>query len=202
MAKGLQQFAGQCQIVEMEARGHTSTLRLRGTSCFEKAARGFFNSGWSRGRWIADWTILVEIQGSRFPGSGKRNWTLRVDGAGPWAAITPVSFTNEYNWGNFKGDPYKLMQRHFDAHVYVANWMTAIFMVRLPIEALTAPNPRPCHLQVPRPEQCWMVGAGPGGRRVGQAGLRRTGPRRCSPTWKTRPPGATWTCSNPNPRSW
>jgi hypothetical protein len=53
------------------------------------------------------------------------------------AAITPVSFTNEYNWGNFKGDPYKLMQRHFDAHVYVANWMTAIFMVRLPIEALT-----------------------------------------------------------------
>jgi len=28
------------------------------------------------------------------------------------------------------------MQRYFDAHVYVANWMTAIFMLRLPIEAL------------------------------------------------------------------
>ncbi|MBW1740749.1 MAG: hypothetical protein JRI35_07760 [Deltaproteobacteria bacterium] len=53
------------------------------------------------------------------------------------AVITPVSFTNEYNWGDFKGDPEKLMQRYFDAHVYVANWMTAIFMVRLPIEALT-----------------------------------------------------------------
>jgi hypothetical protein len=53
------------------------------------------------------------------------------------ATITPVSFTNEYNWGDFKGDPEKLMQRYFDAHVYVANWMTAIFMVRLPIEALT-----------------------------------------------------------------
>jgi hypothetical protein len=52
------------------------------------------------------------------------------------AAITPVSFTNEYNWGDFKGNPDKLMQRYFDAHVYVANWMTAIFMVRLPIEAL------------------------------------------------------------------
>jgi hypothetical protein len=52
------------------------------------------------------------------------------------AYITPVSFTNEYNWGDFKGDPDKLMQRFFDAHVYVANWMTAIFMVRLPIEAL------------------------------------------------------------------
>jgi hypothetical protein len=31
------------------------------------------------------------------------------------ATITPVSFTNEYNWGDFKGDPEKLMQRHFDA---------------------------------------------------------------------------------------
>lgn len=53
------------------------------------------------------------------------------------ATITPVSFTNEYNWGDFKGDPGKLMQRYFDAHVYVANWMTAIFMVRLPRDALT-----------------------------------------------------------------
>ncbi|MBW2096660.1 MAG: hypothetical protein JRI80_17455 [Deltaproteobacteria bacterium] len=53
------------------------------------------------------------------------------------ATITPVSFSNEYNWGDFAGDPDKLMQRYFDAHVYVANWRTAIFMVRLPIEALT-----------------------------------------------------------------
>ena len=52
------------------------------------------------------------------------------------AHISPVSFSNEYNWGNFKGNPDKLMQLYFDAHVYVANWMTAIFMVRLPIEAL------------------------------------------------------------------
>jgi len=52
------------------------------------------------------------------------------------ATITPVSFTNYYNWGDFKGNPDKLMQRYFDAHIYVANWMTAIFMVRLPIEAL------------------------------------------------------------------
>lgn len=52
------------------------------------------------------------------------------------AHITPVSFTNEYNWGDFKGSPLELMRRFFDAHVYVANWMTAIFMVRLPIETL------------------------------------------------------------------
>jgi hypothetical protein len=53
------------------------------------------------------------------------------------AEITPVSFTNEYSRGDFKGDPDRLMQRYFDAHVYVANWMTAVFMVRLPIETLT-----------------------------------------------------------------
>ena len=52
------------------------------------------------------------------------------------ATITPISFTNEYNWGDFKGNPDKLMQRYFDAHVYVANWMTAIFMLRLPIDTL------------------------------------------------------------------
>jgi len=39
--------------------------------------------------------------------------------------------------GMRKSNPDKLMQHYFDAHVYVANWMTAIFMVRLPMEALT-----------------------------------------------------------------
>jgi hypothetical protein len=53
------------------------------------------------------------------------------------AHITPVSFTNDYQWGDFKGNPKALMRRFFDAHVYVANWMTAIFMVRLPLEALS-----------------------------------------------------------------
>jgi hypothetical protein len=53
------------------------------------------------------------------------------------AHITPVSFTNEYHWGNFKGNSDELMKWFFDAHVYVANWMTAIFMVRIPIEAIS-----------------------------------------------------------------
>ena len=53
------------------------------------------------------------------------------------AHITPVSFTNQYQWGNFKGNPDELMKWFFDAHVYVANWMTAIFMVRMPIEAIS-----------------------------------------------------------------
>lgn len=50
--------------------------------------------------------------------------------------ITPVSFSNEYHWGNFKGDPNGLMRRFYDAHVYLANWGTAVFMLRLPMTAL------------------------------------------------------------------
>jgi len=52
------------------------------------------------------------------------------------ADITRVSFTNDYQWGDFKGNPDRLMERCFDAHVYVANWRTAIFKVRVPVEAL------------------------------------------------------------------
>ena len=53
------------------------------------------------------------------------------------AEITPASFTNVYNWGNFSGDPDKLMERYFDAHIYMANWMTFIFKLRVPKEALS-----------------------------------------------------------------
>ena len=52
------------------------------------------------------------------------------------ADITRVSFANDYQWGDFKGNPDTLMERYFDAHVYVANWRTAIFKVRVPVEAL------------------------------------------------------------------
>ncbi len=77
------------------------------------------------------------------------------------ATITPVSFTNEYNWGDFKGDPEKLMQRYFDAHVYVANWRTAIFMVRLPIDALTKETAKaaavPCLLDIKATKAHWII---------------------------------------------
>jgi hypothetical protein len=48
------------------------------------------------------------------------------------AEITPTSFTNEYHWGNFKGDPAKMMERYFDAFVYYANWGTHVLMLRIP----------------------------------------------------------------------
>ncbi|HNQ22591.1 MAG TPA: hypothetical protein PKK06_05800 [Phycisphaerae bacterium] len=62
------------------------------------------------------------------------------------AQITTTSFTNVYHWGDFRGDPIKLMERCFDAFVYVANWGSRQFMVRLPHGALDAAHARQyCH---------------------------------------------------------
>ena len=48
------------------------------------------------------------------------------------AQITSTSFVNTYNWGNFKGNPLTLMEKYFDAFLYVANWGTHWFMLRVP----------------------------------------------------------------------
>jgi hypothetical protein len=48
------------------------------------------------------------------------------------ATITSTRFTNVYHWGNFRGDPVLLMERYFDAFVYVTNWGTHEAMLRLP----------------------------------------------------------------------
>jgi hypothetical protein len=48
------------------------------------------------------------------------------------AQISATRFWNEYEWGDLKGDPAKMMARYFDAHRYVANWGTHRLMLRLP----------------------------------------------------------------------
>ncbi|WP_134729252.1 hypothetical protein [Amycolatopsis nivea] len=52
------------------------------------------------------------------------------------ARITSTSFVNEYHWGDFKGDPRHLMERYYDAHLYLANWGTHQVMFRLPCDLL------------------------------------------------------------------
>ncbi|GAA2339277.1 hypothetical protein [Dactylosporangium salmoneum] len=52
------------------------------------------------------------------------------------AEITATSFVNTYEWGDFKGDPRTLMERYFDAHLYLANWGTRRLLLRLPKAAL------------------------------------------------------------------
>lgn len=62
------------------------------------------------------------------------------------AQITSTSFVNEYHWGDFRGDPNKLMERCFDAFVYVTNWGSRRFMVRLPTASFDAASAKPyCH---------------------------------------------------------
>ena len=48
------------------------------------------------------------------------------------AEITATCFTNSYSWGDLKGDPADFMARWFDLHVYLTNWGTRRFMLRLP----------------------------------------------------------------------
>jgi len=48
------------------------------------------------------------------------------------ARITAARFTNEYEWGDFRGDPRKMMELYYDAHLYFANWGTRQLMLRLP----------------------------------------------------------------------
>ena len=52
------------------------------------------------------------------------------------ATITPTRFENEYHWGNFKGDPLAMVERYYDAFLYLANWGTHQLMLRLPRSVL------------------------------------------------------------------
>jgi hypothetical protein len=52
------------------------------------------------------------------------------------ARITATSFVNEYHWGDFRGSPDRLMEHHYDAHLYLANWGTRRVMFCLPASLL------------------------------------------------------------------
>jgi hypothetical protein len=48
------------------------------------------------------------------------------------AEITATRFVNEYQWGDLKGNPRTMVERYFDAFLYLANWGTRRLMFRLP----------------------------------------------------------------------
>ena len=52
------------------------------------------------------------------------------------AEITPTSFVNVYNWGDFKGNPDSWMERYFDAFLHTANWGSRWLMLRIPKKLL------------------------------------------------------------------
>lgn len=51
------------------------------------------------------------------------------------ADISATSFVNEYNFGNFRGNPDLMVTKYFDLMVYFANWGTHRLLVGLPAEA-------------------------------------------------------------------
>ncbi|WNG33324.1 hypothetical protein F0U61_06610 [Archangium violaceum] len=48
------------------------------------------------------------------------------------ADISTTRFVNFYNYGDFRGDPDRLMERYFDVFVYVSNWGSRELQFRLP----------------------------------------------------------------------
>jgi hypothetical protein len=59
------------------------------------------------------------------------------------AEIDEWSFTNEYHFGDFKGDPLDMMKRWYDAHLYFANWGTHTLMLRVPRSSVDVEAMRP-----------------------------------------------------------
>jgi len=48
------------------------------------------------------------------------------------ARIGAARFVNHYEWGDFKGNPDRLMERYFDLFLYFANWGSHRLSIRLP----------------------------------------------------------------------
>lgn len=60
------------------------------------------------------------------------------------ATITSTRFVNHYEWGGFKGNPSRWMERYFDAFLYLANWGTHELMLRVPKRTLDLRTARRC----------------------------------------------------------
>lgn len=52
------------------------------------------------------------------------------------AHLTDTAFVDEYEEGDFPGDPGLMVERYYDAHVYLTNWGTRRFVLRLPKHVL------------------------------------------------------------------
>lgn len=57
--------------------------------------------------------------------------------------ITPSSFVNHYNWGDFKGNPSRLVEGCFDLFLYLANWGSRQLQIRIPERLLAADTAKP-----------------------------------------------------------
>jgi len=47
-------------------------------------------------------------------------------------SLTPTHAIFTYQYGNFPGDPKRILEKYFDAMLYIADWGTKQLMFRLP----------------------------------------------------------------------
>lgn len=59
------------------------------------------------------------------------------------ADISAYHFSNVYHWGSFKGSPDEMVERYFDAHLYVANWGERRLVLRVPARYFDLQRARP-----------------------------------------------------------
>src|SRR5690349_16840333 len=85
------------------------------------------------------------------------------------ARITAHSLVNTYQWGDFKGDPRRLIEGWFDLFVYWANWGSRTLMLRVPRRFLDPAEVEPYRLE----DVVDLRAAGP--RRVSAIRCRVTG---------------------------
>jgi hypothetical protein len=74
----------------------------------------------------------VQAKRSAVIAAAAASCSSRIECLSAEASISPTRFWNEYQWGNLKADPAKLVERYFDAHLYFSNWGTHRLMLRLP----------------------------------------------------------------------
>jgi len=60
-----------------------------------------------------------------------------VRGISTRAEVTNRSFSVTYSYSDFRGNPRRMMERNYDAHVYVSNFGNMILMLRLPLHVIS-----------------------------------------------------------------
>ncbi len=60
------------------------------------------------------------------------------------AEITPWSFDNEYNYGDFRGDAVEMLRRGYDLHLHYANFGIRKLLIRLPHGLPDVKAAKPC----------------------------------------------------------
>src|SRR5271166_5972308 len=127
-----QMVAGSCRRNPRRGAAHPRNRRSLVSSLIRRPAspRSYISRYMSRATAAMSEYQYYEFQAIDRPLTAADREALR--NLSTRARITATSFTNSYEWGDFKGDPTKLMERWFDLHLYLANWGTRRLMIRLP----------------------------------------------------------------------